>query len=114
MPITALLFLLAQTQAPDIAGLWEATLRFGPDVRGTLLVMRTSDGWRADISGYSVATKTLSFELPDDTGGFKGRVAGREIHGYWIQPRTNYNGGRYATPVTLVADGPGRWRGTVT
>jgi CubicO group peptidase (beta-lactamase class C family) len=113
----ALLILLAQTptpQVPDLTGLWTASLRFGPDVRGTLLVMRTSDGWRADISGYSVQSQTLSFELPDKQGIFKGKTVGREIHGYWIQPRTNYNGGRYATPVTLVPDGTGRWRGTVT
>lgn len=116
MITSALLLLLAQTQAPDLTGLWSAALRFGPDVRGTLLVIRTSDGWRADISGYSVTSPTLSFELPDRQGDFKGRVVGggREIHGYWIQPRTNYNGGRYATPVTLVPDGSGRWRGTVT
>jgi CubicO group peptidase (beta-lactamase class C family) len=113
----ALLILLAQTptpQVPDLTGLWTASLRFGPDVRGTLLVIRTSDGWRADISGYSVQSQTLSFELPDKQGNFKGKTVGREIHGYWIQPRTNYNGGRYATPVTLVPDGTGRWRGTVT
>jgi CubicO group peptidase (beta-lactamase class C family) len=113
----ALLILLAQTptpQVPDLTGLWTASLRFGPDVRGTLLVMRTSDGWRADISGYSVQSQTLSFELPDKQGTFKGKTVGREIHGYWIQPRTNYNGGRYATPVTLVPDATGRWRGTVT
>jgi CubicO group peptidase (beta-lactamase class C family) len=112
----ALLILLAQTptpQVPDLTGLWTASLRFGPDVRGTLLVMRTSDGWRADISGYSVQSQTLSFELPDKQGTFKGKTVGREIHGYWIQPRTNYNGGRYATPVTLVPEATGRWRGTV-
>jgi CubicO group peptidase (beta-lactamase class C family) len=117
MITSALLILLAQTptpQVPDLTGLWTASLRFGPDVRGTLLVMRTSDGWRADISGYSVQSQTLSFELPDKQGNFKGKTVGREIHGYWIQPRTNYNGGRYATPVTLVPDGTGRWRGTVT
>ncbi|HJS44461.1 MAG TPA: serine hydrolase domain-containing protein [Gemmatimonadales bacterium] len=117
MITSALLVLLAQTQAPqvpDLTGLWTASLRFGPDVRGTLLVMRTSDGWRADISGYSVTSQTLSFELPDKQGNFNGKTVGREIHGYWIQPRTNYNGGRYATPVTLVPDGAGRWRGTVT
>ncbi|MGH7521144.1 MAG: serine hydrolase domain-containing protein, partial [Gemmatimonadales bacterium] len=58
----------------------------------------------------------VTFSLPDAGGDFRGRIVGREIHGHWIQPLTNYNGGRYATPVTLVPDGPqpGRWRGTVT
>lgn len=114
MITSVLLLLLAQTQAPDLTGLWTAALRFGPDVRGPLLVIGTTDGWRADISGYSVTSRTLAFELPDNQGNFKGKMVGREIHGYWIQPRTTYNGGRYATPVTLVPDGASRWRGNVT
>jgi CubicO group peptidase (beta-lactamase class C family) len=117
MLTSALLLILVQAQAPqapDLTGLWTAALRFGPDVRGTLLVMRSAEGWRADIAGYSVTSQTLSFSLPDRAGDFRGHVVGREIHGYWIQPRTNYNGGRYATSVTLVPDGAGRWRGTVT
>jgi CubicO group peptidase (beta-lactamase class C family) len=76
--------------------------------------MRSTEGWRADIAGYTIASPSLSFVLPDSQGAFRGTVVGREIHGHWIQPRTTYNGGRYATPVTLVPDGPGRWRGSVT
>ncbi|MGH7521757.1 MAG: hypothetical protein ACREMI_10795, partial [Gemmatimonadales bacterium] len=45
--------IVAQAAAADLTGLWSATLRFGPDARGTLLVMRTPDGWRADIAGYN-------------------------------------------------------------
>jgi CubicO group peptidase (beta-lactamase class C family) len=108
------LALAGNAAAQDLSGLWTATQRFGPDARGTLFVMRTADGWRADIAGYSVTSQTLSFSLPDRAGDFRGNMVGRAIHGYWIQPRTNYNGGRYATPVTLVPDGAGRWRGTVT
>src|SRR5688572_6288296 len=124
MITSALLVLLIQAQAPqvpDLSGLWTAALRFGPDVRGTLLVMRTSTGWRADISGFNVPVRLeggaqhaaplrgmLSFSLPDRAGDFRGKVVGREIHGHWIQPRTNYNGGQYARPVTLVPDGAAR------
>ena len=110
---TILALTLALTQA-DLSGLWTAAQRFGPDVRGTLLVMRTAGGWRANIAGYAVESATLSFEFPDDQGRFSGKIVGREIHGHWIQPVTNYNGGRYATPVTLQPDGANRWRGTVT
>jgi hypothetical protein len=39
----------AQTAAGDLLGLWEATLRFGPDVRGQLILLQTAEGWRADI-----------------------------------------------------------------
>jgi CubicO group peptidase (beta-lactamase class C family) len=101
---------------PDLSGLWAARQRFGPDVRGTLLISRS---W-ADIAGFRVPVRiegeTLSFDLPDDQGSFRGKVVagGREIRGHWVQPVTRYNGGRYATPVTLAADGAGRWRGTVS
>src|SRR5688572_20264549 len=105
---------VAQTPLPDLSGVWGARLRFGPDARGTLLMTQS---W-ADIAGYRVAVKneggTLSFELPDDQGKFRGKFVGREIHGHWIQPVTRYNGGRYATPITLTQDGANRWRGTVT
>ncbi|HXV90323.1 MAG TPA: serine hydrolase [Gemmatimonadales bacterium] len=112
---------VAQFPAPpprDLSGLWSATLRFGPDVRGTLILVRDADGWRADIAGFAVAARgdsqAIAFELPEEKGSFRGRLAGREIHGHWIQPRTQHSGLRYATPVTLEPVGPGRWRGTVT
>ena len=99
---------------PDLTGLWAATLRFGPDIGGTLLVFRTPDGWRADIAGFSVPARhdsaVIAFELPDNKGSFRGRLSGRAIHGHWIQSS-------FATPVTLEPDGPSttnRWRGTVT
>ena len=106
--ITTLLLVLpallaAQTPPADLRGLWGATLRFGPDIRGTLIIQRTTDGWRADIAAFSVPAQlkgqTFSFELPDGKGSFR--------NGHWIQPDG------YATPVTLVPDGPNRWRGTV-
>jgi CubicO group peptidase (beta-lactamase class C family) len=106
-------------QTPDLQGLWGATLRFGPDTRGTLLIYRTSDGWRADIAGFTVpvrvdgdtsplsptgrggqGVRAFAFELPDHKGSFRG--------GHWIQPE------RFATPVRLEPDGKDRWRGTVS
>jgi len=108
----------AQTAPADLRGLWEATLRFGPDVRGELVLLRTSDGWRADLAGYSVAVEVrgqvFSFALPGANGRFRGTRSGPEIHGQWIQPPTRYSGGSYATPVTLRPDGADRWRGTVS
>jgi len=94
----------AQSAPPDLSGLWSATLRFGHDIRGTLIIMQTPDGWRADIAGFSVPARkdgqSFAFELPDGKGSFRG--------GHWIQPE------RYATPVRLEADGKDRWRGTVS
>jgi len=73
----SLLFALAANAAaqstPDLAGLWGATLRFGPDTRGPLIIYRTPEGWRADIAGFTVAVDgdrpaTFAFELPDGKG----------------------------------------------
>jgi CubicO group peptidase (beta-lactamase class C family) len=103
-------------EARDLAGLWEARLRFGPDVGGPLLVERVSSStWRAEIAGRRadvlLAGDTLFFELPGGLGGFRGRFqAGRKsIFGHWIQHDT-----RFASPVSLTRMGTAeRWRGEV-
>src|SRR5689334_12406857 len=76
--------LTAQSR-PDLSGLWSATLRFGPDIHGPLIIHRTADGWRADIAGFSVPARMegqsgqgVSFELPDAKGALR--------DGFWIQP----------------------------
>ena len=109
---------------PDLSGLWSATLRFGPDIRGPLIIYRTPDGWRADMAGFSVPVRIDSqsvrspspaepalsiakgrggqgvrFDLPDGKGALR--------DGFWIQPDG------FASPVRFVREGPNRWRGTV-
>lgn len=102
----------------SLAGVWEAKRRFGPDVRGTLLIERLPGGWRAEIAGRAVQPRitdsTLAFELPGGRGAFRGRFvsAGAGILGQWIQPGTVSNGTPYASPVELVRDGT-LWRGEV-
>ena len=112
--------LSAQGGAPELAGVWEAKLRFGPDIQGPLILERSAGVWRADIAGRSadarLAGDTITFELPDGRGGFRGRLlAGQgRIVGHWIQPVTVTNGSRYASPVTLTRAGTAdRWRGDV-
>ena len=120
----SLLFALAANAAAqstsDLPGLWGATLRFGPDTRGPLIIYRTPEGWRADFAGFTVPVRgdrpaTFAFDLPDGKGSFR--------NGHWIQ-------GGAATPVTLTPDassplsgterGTGgedqvrTWRGTIT
>ena len=95
----------AAAQSPsDLPGLWSAVRRFGPDIRGPLIIYRTPEGWRADIGGVTVPVRgnapAFAFELPDGKGSFR--------NGPWIP------GGSVATPVALVADGPTRWRATIT
>jgi CubicO group peptidase (beta-lactamase class C family) len=95
-------------------GLWVARQRYGPDVRGTLSILPVNETLRADIGGYSVPVRVdgrnFSFALPDDKGKFRGVIAGGHIAGHWFQSE---GGLRYATPVTLHAEGTQRWRGQV-
>ena len=118
----------ARPDAREMAGLWEAKLRFGPDLRGPLLIERlpspptasgaggaaASGGWRAEVAGREAevqsAGDTLSFELPDGRGGFRGRfVAKRQsIVGHFQHEN------RYASPLTLTRMGKAeQWRGEV-
>src|SRR6266480_1982736 len=102
----SLLFALTANAAaqstPDLTGLWGATLRFGPDTRGPLIIYRTPDGWRADVAGFTVPVRgdrpaTFAFELPDGKGSLR--------NGHWIQ-------GGAATPVTLTPDASSPLSGT--
>jgi len=108
----------AQGNASELAGLWAAKLRFGPDIRGPLTIERAAGGWRAEIAGVSsnarVLGDTISFDVPDGRGAFRGLMAPgrRRIVGHWIQATTVSNGSPYASPVTLARlGGAERWRG---
>jgi CubicO group peptidase (beta-lactamase class C family) len=120
LPLLLLLSLSLSAFAadPDLVGLWRATKVFGPELHGPLTIIRDGNSWRAEIAGRSTVIRVegerLSFELPDGTGGFRGRVKGNRIAGHWIQARTATSGSRYALPITLDPLRPGRWRGTVT
>jgi CubicO group peptidase (beta-lactamase class C family) len=108
---------MAQPAGPDLEGLWVANERYGPDIRGTLMILRRGGGLVADIAGFSVPVaqkgRKFSFELPDGKGSFRGEVVGGQIDGQWIQRATVTGGARYATPVVLRAESPHRWTGTV-
>lgn len=105
--------------AKGLIGLWEAKRRFGPDIRGTLLIRQTGGRWWAEIAGHCapvrMAGDTITFEMPDGKGSFKGRIAaGRsKVVGHWIQPGTD-EGGPFASPVTLAKAGRDGWQGSVT
>jgi CubicO group peptidase (beta-lactamase class C family) len=99
-------------------GLWVAEQRYGPDIRGPLLILPRGGGLGADIAGFMVPVtqrgSALSFTLPDGKGSFRGVRSGSTIEGQWIQGMAASSGARFATPVILRPDGRGRWRGTVT
>ena len=107
----------AQTPATsggdELAVLWKAKRRFGPDARGTLIIEQTRSGYTADMIGLttpvSVNNNELAFELPNREGGFRGKRQGDgTIRGFWFSSTVNA-----ATPVTLAAQGSNRWSGQV-
>jgi CubicO group peptidase (beta-lactamase class C family) len=108
----------AQSQAEqtaaldDLSGLWTAKKRFGPDVRGLLIVERKPDGLHADIAGLQTRAsekgREVAFEMPHEEGRFNGRFeTAKLLRGHWITP------GRSAFPVVLKAVAANRWAGTV-
>ncbi|HJT18533.1 MAG TPA: serine hydrolase, partial [Thermoanaerobaculia bacterium] len=104
-------FLAIVLTLASLDGLWAARRDFVP-VHGTLRL--TSD--RAEIAGraapLTIAGDTISFELPDHEGAFRGRRRGERIVGHWIQPPTVWGGAEYATPVMLTKLGS-IWSGEV-
>ena len=98
---------------PNLVGLWKATRRFGPEIRGLLTLDHPANQWRASIAGRTVAARvahdTISFTLPDSTASFVGRFdRGRaRVTGHWIQDRY------FATPLTLTSCGSDCYSGEV-
>jgi CubicO group peptidase (beta-lactamase class C family) len=91
----------------ELVGLWYARDRFGPDIRGPLILQRNAGQWIGDVAGRRVKARrqgdTLSFELPNGEGGFRGHLSRdrSRIDGHWIQPVTVNTGARFSSPVTL-------------
>ena len=112
------------TIAVPSEGLWMAKLRFGPDVRGRLLLFRDGREWRAEIAGHRVAAHlaadTITLALPDSLGSFLGRLSSdrRTVGGHWVQLAPS----RAATPTrrpcscarTARIGGPATWLRSTT
>ncbi len=105
--------------ATELIGLWEAKRDFGPEVRGTLTLMRRDAGWEAEIAGHTVSAReqggSIGFEIAGGRGEFHGRMEPKshEIKGHWIQPPTVNSGAKHASPVALKPYGKNRWHGEV-
>ena len=115
-----------RAQNPDSAdgltGLWKAKRRFGPDVRGPLLITRTGSDYTADLMGFAIPIASrageLWFELPNREGVFRGRLErGDTLRGIWLASAvgsfTPSLPTTAATPVTLLPQGAGRWLGRI-
>lgn len=100
---------IAAATANDLAGLWEAKLRFGPDARGTIVLRKSGTEWLADFAGRVTPVTEerglLTFSAPE--GSFRARIEKDGIRGHWSQPE------RFATPVHLRPDGAQRWQGEI-
>ncbi|MBS0298217.1 MAG: serine hydrolase [Proteobacteria bacterium] len=112
----------AAPAADPLAGLWGGRIAFDDGLKGSLSVTRTVSGWRARIAGAEarapVRSGEVRFAFGPGKGGFRGELVdhGRAIRGFWLQPTPSDPriGQGYARPLTLVAAGHGRWRGTVS
>ena len=118
--IAACLLLADSAAAAELDGLWQAKRRYGPDIRGTLLVTQTGDAWQAEIAGrrtpVEVNGDAVSFKIMDGKeGAFRGTFAKSraKIVGHWISEVRVENGLNFASPVTLTQATPNQWRGSV-
>lgn len=104
--------------AKELVGLWEAKRRFGPDIRGTLLIRQSKSEWQAEIAERSAPAKvegnSVFLELQNGEGKFQGEFDARRtrIVGHWIQP-AGVEFGTLASPVTLTKKDRNHWSGTV-
>jgi CubicO group peptidase (beta-lactamase class C family) len=110
----------AADQAPtlnDIAGLWEASACFGPDLRGPVVVDRTNGDWRADLRGRLVDGRTAGSRVRFDFGAGRTLTLDPNAKGgpgaFWRQGSGPFGGYSFITPVDLIGDGKDRWRGEV-
>jgi CubicO group peptidase (beta-lactamase class C family) len=110
-----------KNSADQLIGLWKAKKRFGPDARGPLIIQKDGAAYTAEMMGRVLPVRTergeLVFELPDNQGFFRGRIEGKNLHGYWFRPGTLVSGfGQKAaavSPVNFRSEGLGKWLGDV-
>src|SRR5262245_6407918 len=78
----------ANCSSEPLIGLWTAQRRFNSFTRATLTIRRTDSGYVADMLGHTLPVRvdgsSLSFELPNDEGAFRGTLSGA-ITGHWHQ-----------------------------
>lgn len=108
--------------ADELAGLWKAKNRFGPDAHGPLIIQKDGSTYVADMMGRRLPVRLekgeLTFDLPDRQGSFRGKLEATNILGHWFRPGTPVNWGGSTWPVALSQvllkpDGANRWRGNV-
>ncbi len=109
-------------QDTSLVGLWYAKLRFGPEVRGRLVIDRANGAWRASLAGRTAPVRvkgdSLMFEIPGAGGAFLGRMrrsrssqSGTSVDsgvvGRWLYAN------RSTAPLTLASCGTSCFHGEV-
>jgi CubicO group peptidase (beta-lactamase class C family) len=102
----------------DLAGLWECSRSFGPQLRGPIVIDRTADGWSADLKGRIFPGKPAHGRIEFDFGDgqmFRMQPKGEDgiIKGWWTQARSPLHGYSFITPVDLRAEGKDRLSGEI-
>jgi CubicO group peptidase (beta-lactamase class C family) len=105
-----------ETTNADIVGLWCGRVNQG-SIGGELRIDTRKSEWRATISGVSAPVqrneKAVNVALPNNAGEFRGHFVHQQIVGHWIQPPSDVNNNRNATPVELVEVSRHVWQGQV-
>lgn len=102
----------AGAQDTSLVGLWEAKRRYGPDLRGELVLRGDGSTWRATIASRAtdvhVIRDSVYVDFPNG-GTFIGHFARNRatIRGNWFQPRMMATGMRTAMPLMLASCGRG-------
>jgi CubicO group peptidase (beta-lactamase class C family) len=105
-----------ETTNADIVGLWCGRVNQG-SIGGELRIDTRKSEWRATISGVSAPVQrnenAVNVALPNNAGEFRGHFVHQRIVGHWIQPPSDVNNNRNATPVELVEVSRHVWQGQV-
>lgn len=109
IPVFSLLLILSVSsraaEPSDLIGLWGNETVSGPLISGALTVDGRQTPWQASVAGVLATVErdgdVVRFAMPGGQGHFRGRLAGGNIEGFWIQPPGQGLASAYATPVVL-------------
>ena len=94
----------AQEFDESLIGVWEAEQTFNDHQTRSVKLRKSKNQWLATVDGtqckFDVRSEVLSFELPNRSGKFRGKVDDNQsVSGFWIQPITTNLNYPLATPL---------------
>jgi len=97
--------------APSTVGVSGSQSQRSPGLSGILSIAREVRSGRRKTESDRQGARSdwrITFDFGEHEGSFRGKPAGDEIDGFWIQPATGVNGGAFASPLRLKSTGEGR------